>query len=81
MKAGDPGCIGICITAAEVGVPTGAIAYPHPHCPVHGWPVVGGGCECWVTPEHMWTTYGDAVEPGSRVEWNPECPAHKGVGG
>lgn len=39
-------------------------------------PTVGGGCECWVTPEHMWTRYGDAVEPGSRFEWNPDCPKH-----
>ena len=37
---------------------------------------VGDGCECWVTPEHMWTTYGSAVEPGSQVENNPRCPKH-----
>lgn len=38
--------------------------------------IVGDGCECWVTPEHMWTTYGSAVEPGSQVEYNPRCPKH-----
>ena len=38
--------------------------------------IVGDGCECWVTPEHMWTTYGSAVEPGSQVEPNPRCPKH-----
>lgn len=38
--------------------------------------VVGDGCECWVTPEYMWTTYGSAVEPGSQVENNPRCPKH-----
>ena len=38
--------------------------------------IVGDGCECWVTPEHMWTTYGSAVEPGSQVEPNPHCPKH-----
>ena len=38
--------------------------------------IVGDGCECWVTPEHMWTTYGSAVEPGSQVENNPRCPKH-----
>mgnify|MGYP006877691143 CR=1 FL=1 len=38
--------------------------------------IVGDGCECWVTPEHMWTTYGSAVEPGSQVEHNPRCPKH-----
>ena len=37
---------------------------------------VGDGCACWVTPEHMWTTYGSAVEPGSQVENNPRCPKH-----
>ena len=38
--------------------------------------IVGDGCECWVTPEHMWTTYGSAVEPGSQVEYNSRCPKH-----
>ena len=38
--------------------------------------IVGDGCECWVTPEHTWTTYGSAVEPGSQVEYNPRCPKH-----
>ena len=34
------------------------------------------GCECGITPEHTWTTYGDSVEPGSQLEWNPDCPKH-----
>lgn len=38
--------------------------------------VWGGGCECWVTPEHMWTTHYGATEPGSQIEYNPECPKH-----
>lgn len=38
--------------------------------------VVGDGCECWVTPEHMWTTYYGAVEPGSQIEYNSRCPKH-----
>ena len=38
--------------------------------------VWGGGCECWVTPEPLWTTHYGAVEPGSQVEYNPECPTH-----
>jgi hypothetical protein len=33
-------------------------------------------CICFVIPEHMWTQYGSAVEPGSQMEWNPECPVH-----
>lgn len=38
--------------------------------------IVGDGCECWVTPEHTWTTHYGAVEPGSQVEYNPRCPKH-----
>lgn len=38
---------------------------------------VGGGCECWVVPEHLWTTHYGAVEPGSAVEHNPDCPQHR----
>ena len=38
--------------------------------------VWGGGCECFVVPEAMWTTHYGAVEPGSQVEWNPDCPKH-----
>lgn len=34
---GKPECDGLCVTAADIGVPTtpGAVAYPHPGCPVH----------------------------------------------
>jgi len=37
----------------------------------------GDGCECWVTPESEWFHYGSAVEPGSQVEFNPDCPKHR----
>lgn len=33
-------------------------------------------CTCWVTDESTWTRYGDAVEPGSQMEPNPDCPEH-----
>jgi hypothetical protein len=33
-------------------------------------------CTCFVTPEHTWFRYGSAVEPGSQMEWNPDCPVH-----
>ena len=54
---------------------------PSPHWRAESTPtadeeIVGDGCECWVTPEHTWTTYGSAVEPGSQVEYNPRCPKH-----
>jgi len=35
-------------------------------------------CECWPTPPETWTTHYGAVEPGSAIEFNPECPAHGG---
>jgi len=45
--------------------------------------VWGDGCECWVTPERYWLSaascgYGGGYEPGSQVEWNPDCPKHPG---
>ena len=46
----------------------------------------GGGCECWVTPEKYWTSafscgYGSGYEPGSQIEYNPDCPKHGNPGG
>lgn len=38
------------------------------------WPIVGGGCECWVNP-NPWTYYG-IPEPGDCIEYNPDCPQH-----
>lgn len=43
--------------------------------------MVGDGCECWVTPENTWLSaaslgYGSGYEPGSQVEYNPDCPQH-----
>lgn len=33
-------------------------------------------CICFWTDPSTWTTYGSAVEPGSQMEPNPECPVH-----
>lgn len=38
-------------------------------------------CECLVTPESEWLSaascgYGSGYEPGSQMEWNPDCPVH-----
>lgn len=33
-------------------------------------------CTCFVTPEHMWTRHYGAIEPGSQMEPNPDCPVH-----
>lgn len=32
----DDECNGICLTAADIGVPYDGIAYAHPDCPAHG---------------------------------------------
>lgn len=38
-------------------------------------------CECFVTDPSTWLSaascgYGGGYEPGSQMEWNPDCPAH-----
>jgi hypothetical protein len=38
-------------------------------------------CLCFWTPEETWLSaascgYGGGYEPGSQMEWNPDCPAH-----
>ncbi len=32
----EPECNGICLTAADIGLYSNDIAYPHPDCEVHG---------------------------------------------
>lgn len=32
----EPSCNGICITAGELGLPYGGVAYAHPDCDLHG---------------------------------------------
>ena len=67
------GCASIARQAGQ-GDPTAQRAESTP--PADEPEIVGDGCECWVTPEHMWTTHYGAVEPGSQVEKNPRCPKH-----
>jgi hypothetical protein len=38
-------------------------------------------CACFWTPPETWLSaascgYGSGYEPGSQMEWNPECPVH-----
>jgi hypothetical protein len=28
-------CDGLCLTGADIGVPSAGVAYPHPGCPLH----------------------------------------------
>lgn len=46
-----PECHGLCLTAAEIGVPVGGIAYAHPDCPLHN-------------PRQIWSL---PPEPGPEV--------------
>ncbi|MGH3703017.1 MAG: hypothetical protein ACRDT9_00170 [Agromyces sp.] len=39
-------------------------------------PAAGTKCECYVTDPSTWFRYGSAVEPGSQMEPNPDCPVH-----
>jgi hypothetical protein len=41
----EPGCDGLCVTAADVGVdvPGDPVAYAHPGCPAHA---PGKECQC-----------------------------------
>lgn len=39
-------------------------------------------CECWWTDPSTWLSaascgYGSGWEPGSQMEWNPDCPVHR----
>lgn len=39
------------------------------------------GCVCFWTPPETWLSaascgYGSGYEPGSQMEWNPDCPSH-----
>ena len=33
-------------------------------------------CLCWETPEHQQFNYYGITEPGSALEYNPDCPVH-----
>lgn len=39
-------------------------------------------CECFWTDPSTWLSaascgYGGGYEPGTQVEWNPDCPMHR----
>jgi hypothetical protein len=37
-------------------------------------------CTCYWTDPSTWFVYYGAVEPGSQMEPNPDCPVHFGKG-
>lgn len=43
---------------------------------------VAPACECYWTDPSTWLSaascgYGGGYEPGSQMEWNPDCPMHR----
>jgi hypothetical protein len=58
-----PECDGLCVTAADVGIPMATIAYPHPGYPAHD---PGEVCQCGqrdrcLSPTHGQITMEDAL--------------------
>lgn len=33
-------------------------------------------CECFVTDQKYWSSHHGIIEPGSTMEFNPDCPEH-----
>lgn len=58
-----PNCDGLCVYAADIGVPGYGVAYPHPGCPAHDPDAV---CECGqpdrcLSPIHGQVSMGEAL--------------------
>jgi hypothetical protein len=59
----EPWCDGLCLTAADIGLPGDAVAYPHPSCPLHSPDMV---CQCGspdrcLSPTHGQLTHAEAL--------------------
>lgn len=51
----EPTCDGLCVTAADIGIPGDAVAYPHPGCPLHD---PGEVCKCGRPDRCLLPTHG-----------------------
>jgi len=56
-------CDGLCVTGADIGVPTAGVAYAHPGCPLHD---PGEACRCGtpdlcLSPTHGQITLAEAL--------------------
>lgn len=40
-------CSGACLTGDDIGLPSDAVAYPHPDCPAHG--------DSWMPYDNEWS--------------------------
>jgi hypothetical protein len=66
-------CDGLCVTAADVGVPGHGVAYAHPGCPAHS---PGEKCSCVHPNCNSYTHERDEI--GNRTDLaveSPEVPA------
>lgn len=48
-------CPGQCLTGYDIGLPSNAVAYPHPDCPVHG--------DLWMPYDNQWSRDYVAAHP------------------
>lgn len=57
-----PECDGLCVTAADIGVPVegNPVAYPHPGCPAHA---PEQACECGMPDQCLSPTHGQISLP------------------
>lgn len=53
------------------------LTLPNPYCQGGADDTAPPECECPEVPERLWTTHYGAVDPGSMIEHNPECPVHR----
>ena len=51
----EPECDGLCVTGADIGVPSAGVAYAHPGCPLHDPDEV---CTCGYPNQCLLPTHG-----------------------
>lgn len=65
MTASDqPDCDGLCVYAADIGVPSYGVAYAHPGCPAHSPEVEECGCgqpDRCLSPTHGQVSMAEAL--------------------
>ena len=75
-------CERVCEYAIDMGVPEYAVSAARQTGGCGNCAHYQDVCRCWVTPMSQWLSaascgYGSGYEPGSQMEWNPDCPVHR----
>jgi hypothetical protein len=72
----EPECDGLCVTAADIGVPVkgNPVAYPHPGCPAHAPERV---CECGKPDRCLSPTHGQITLPEALRIRNRQKPENQ----